>query len=171
MFYELIGVVFAGVAAGGVASLLRRPVRVLPGWLVPLAAGGAMLLTAISLEYSWFGRTIAGLPEGVEVALTNESRAPWRPWTYVAPYTDRFVAVDRATVLTSRTVEGQRVAEVFLFARWNPTRQVRVAFDCAAGRQAPLVGGATISAEGRVDGVAWRETGLDDPVTRMACAA
>lgn len=171
MFFELLGVVFAGLAGGGVAALARRAVRALPAWAIPIGAGGAMLLAAVSLEYAWYGRTAAALPETVEVAVVNESRMPWRPWTYAAPYVDRFVAVDRGSVLTSRAVPDRRVADVFLFARWNPTRQVRVAFDCAAGRQAPLVGEARVTPEGRVEGVTWRDTGLDDPVTRLACTA
>lgn len=171
MFYELLAVVFAGLAAGGVASVLRRVVRAAPGWIIPLAAGGAMLLTAVSLEYAWYGRTAGALPERVAVAMTNESRVPWRPWTYVAPYVDRFVAVDRGSVLTSRSLPDQRVADVLLFARWDPPRQLRIAFDCAGNRQAVLMEGATITPEGTVEGADWRRTGPDDPVTRLVCAA
>lgn len=171
MFWELLGVVFAGVAAGGVASLARRFLPVAPRWLVPVGAGGAMLLTAVSLEYSWFGRTTAGLPDRVAVAMTNQSRAPWRPWTYVAPYTDRFVAVDQGSVLTHAEAPGTRIADVLLFGRWNPPRRVRAAFDCEAGRRADLVEGASLGEGGAVVGARWHETGLDDPVTRLACAA
>ena len=170
MFFELLAVVFAGLAAGGVASLLRWPIRALPRWLIPVAAGGAMLLVSISLEYSWFGRTVAGLPESVAVALTNENRAPWRPWTYLKPYVDRFVVVDQGSVLTHPEAPGTRVADVILFARWTPPRRVRAAFDCEAGRRADFTAGTTLGRDGAVEGARWRETGLDDPVTRLACA-
>lgn len=169
MFFELLAVVFAGVAAGGVASLLRRAARAVPRWLIPVAAGGAMLAVSISLEYSWFGRTTAGLPEGVAVALTNESRAPWRPWTYLAPYVDRFAAVDQGSVLTHPQAPGTRIADILLFGRWVPPRRVRAAFDCEAGRRADLMEGASLGANGAIEGADWRETGLDDPVTRLAC--
>lgn len=171
MFFELLGVVFAGVAAGGIASILRRFVRALPRWAIPLAAGGAMILAAVSLEYTWYGRTTAALPGSVEVAVANESRAPWRPWTYLRPYTDRFLAVDRASVMTNAGAPGIRIADVILFGRWTPTRRVPAAFDCAEGRRADLVDGASLGPEGAIEGAIWRETGLDDPVTRLACAA
>lgn len=93
MLFELIAVVIAGFAAGGVALILGRAAPAMPAWLVPVIAGGAMLATAISLEYSWYGRTAASLPEGVAVALTRENSALWRPWTYVVPYVDGFIAV------------------------------------------------------------------------------
>lgn len=170
MLLELIAVVVAGFAAGGVMLVVRRVAPALPRWLLPLVAGGAMLGTAISLEYTWYGRTAASLPPGIDVALTHENRAPWRPWTYARPYIDRFVAVDRAAARTHAGADGQRLVDVYVFGRWSPTQRIQSVFDCAAGRRADLVPGVSFAADGRLDGATWHDTGRDHPVTRAACA-
>lgn len=170
MLFEWLAVIVAGVAAGGVASLARRLAGTLPRVAIPVAAGGAMLLAAAALEYAWYPRTLSALPERVEVALAHESRAPWRPWTYARPYVDRFVAIDAGSVLTNPAAPDRRIADVLVFARWVPPRRVRAVFDCAGGRRADLVEGAALAEGGAVEGAAWVETGLDDPVTRLACA-
>lgn len=170
MFYELIAVVAAGFAGGGFALMARHTIKRLPRWLVPITAGSAMLLVAISLEYSWFERTRDGLPEGVEVALTRENTAPWRPWTYVHPFVDGFVAVDAASMRTHEAQPDQRLLDVLVFKRWTPPSRISAVFDCADGRRADLVGRATLGADGTVTGATWHEAGLDHPVTRIACA-
>ena len=171
MLWELLAVVFAGLGAGGVAHGARRFARALPRWLVPAAAGGAMMAAAVTLEYSWYDRAVEALPPRVGVALAHESRAPWRPWTYVRPIVDRFVAVDGGSVLTHPARPDRRLADVLVFGRWAPPRRVRAAFDCAEGRRADLVEGASLAPGGAIRGARWRDTGLDDPVTRLACAA
>lgn len=171
MIFELLAVVFAGFAGGGMGALARRLVRATPRWIVPIAAGGTMLTAAVSLEYAWFGRTTAALPETIAVAATDEVRAPWQPWTYVVPYVDRFVAVDRGSVLTNPEAPGTRIADVLIFGRWTPPRRVRSAFDCEGGRRADLLDGVTLGEGGAIEGATWLETGREDPVTRLACAA
>lgn len=169
MLYELIATIAAGFIGGGVALLARRLIRSLPRWLVPVCAGSAMLIVAVSLEYSWFDRTIDTLPDGVEVALTRESRAPWRPWTYLYPLVDRFVAIDLASTLTHEAAPARRMTDLFVFARWTPPARVRAVFDCEAGRRADLVEGVRLASDGRLKGAVWHDMGLDHPVTRLAC--
>jgi hypothetical protein len=169
MLLELIAVVAAGFAAGGVALLATRLVRALPRWLAPVLAGAAMLAAAISLEYTWFSRTVEGLPDGVEVALTRESRAPWRPWTYVVPYVDGFIAIDQAGARTHAASPGRTMTDLYVFGRWAPTQRIHAMFDCVNGRRADLGPTVTLDDDGNVEGAAWHDTGLDDPVTRAAC--
>mmetsp|Transcript_10479 Transcript_10479/g.16994 ORF Transcript_10479/g.16994 Transcript_10479/m.16994 type:complete len:111 (+) Transcript_10479:538-870(+) len=110
MFFELIGTIVAGVAAGLIVWALNRTLKGrLPSWLVPVAAGAAMLATTISSEYSWFGRTSGTMPEGMVVAQTVEESAFYRPWTYARPYVSRFVAVDQATTRTHPSQPAQRI--------------------------------------------------------------
>lgn len=169
MLFELIAVVVAGVAAGGVVLMLRRLAPALPRWLVPVAAGATMLAVSVSLEYSWFARNAAALPGGMEVATTHENKAFWRPWTYAFPYIDRFIAVDRAGILTNEAAKGQQMASLYVFGRWTPTRRVRAVFDCLAGRRADLLPGVVLAEDGTLPNSAWIETGRDDPVTRAVC--
>ncbi|KIT14746.1 hypothetical protein [Jannaschia aquimarina] len=171
MFFELVGTLLAGVAAGLLVWVLNRTLKGrLPAWLVPVSAGGAMLLATISSEYGWFARTKATLPEGVVVAQTVEEASPYRPWTYLHPFTSRFVAVDQATIRTHPRVPDQRIVDLFFYGRWAPTAKVPVLFDCAAGRRAEIGSGVQFGEDGEVTGVNWRDVPEGEPVTQAACA-
>lgn len=170
MFLELIATIIAGIAAAGVVMLVNMVTgRRLPRWLMPVAAGAGMLAMTISSEYSWFSRTSATLPEGLEIAQTVESRALYRPWTYVTPFVERFVAVDRASVLTHPDQPGRRLADAFFFGRWAPVRQMSLVADCAEGRRALLPPGAAFDTTGEVDGLSWVRPTADDPLLTAIC--
>ena len=170
MLYELIAVVAAGFLGGGLATIARRVLKALPRWSIPVAAGGAMMVVAVSLEYSWFDRTRESLPDGVEVALANESRAPWRPWTYLHPFVDRFIAVDRRSLRTHRAAPDLRMVDLVAFARWTAPQRLGVVLDCDDGRRADLVPGVGLTEDGRLEGATWHEMGPEPPATRIACA-
>src|SRR5210317_1669111 len=108
MFVELIATIFAGIACAGLAMFLNLLTgKRLPKWVTPIFAGAGMILVTISNEYTWFGRTSADLPEGLEIALTVEEQSWLRPWTQIAPYTKRFVAVDTGTARTNDKAPDQ----------------------------------------------------------------
>lgn len=163
MFLELIAVFVAGFAGAGLMLLLARlSVGRLPKWLVPLGAGGAMLAAAISNEYSWLSRTTTNLPDGLEVAQTIQTKAIWRPWTYVFPMANRFVAVDVADIQANTKTANLYLVDLYFFGRWKPVQSVEIMVDCTLGRRAdPALG----------DGSApvWRDVGFDDPVTKTVC--
>lgn len=170
MLLEFFATIVAGFGAAGVALLLRRLTGGrLPSWLVPVAAGGAMLAYAIWSEYSWFDRAVAGLPDGVVVISQSQSSAPWRPWTYLAPMTDRFVALDTRSVQSNDAAPDQRIADTYFFARWTPTRRVSVAFDCAGNRRAPMVEGLVMDESGRITQAEWVDVPAGDPALRAVC--
>ncbi|EKE45415.1 hypothetical protein OCGS_0505 [Oceaniovalibus guishaninsula JLT2003] len=169
MILELVAVITAGVGAGGVVLLVRRIVPPLPRWLMPVVAGAAMLAVSISLEYSWFPRTEAALPQGVEVASQRQNRAFWRPWTYAVPFVDGFIAVDRAGILRNDAAEGQRLANLYVFGRWTPTRRMRAVFDCAGRRRADLTSADAMGEDGIVAEHAWRSLAPDDAVAAAVC--
>lgn len=168
MFLELIAVIFAGLAGGGLAHLAGRLSGRFAGiapprWSVPVVAGATMLLASITSEYSWYGRTVQNLPEGITVAQSIESRAPWRPWTYVVPMTNRFVAVDLDHLRENGDQEALYLADLYFFGRWKPVTAVEVMIDCDGLRRAdPALG----------DGAQplWREVGGQDPVVATVCA-
>jgi hypothetical protein len=171
MILELIATVSAGLGAGGVAVALRRVTgRRLPRWVVPTAAGCAMLGVTIANEYTWFERTRDSLPEGVVVAATHERQEIYRPWTYLAPYTDRFVAVDRASIRTHPARPERRLLELFFHGRWSQPRQVSVVVDCARHTRARVTAATQFGDEGRIANVTWRKVGADDPIQQTACA-
>jgi len=170
MFLELIAAIFAGFAGAGLALVARLASGGrLPRWAIPVAAGAGMFGYAVWSEYTWHGRTVATLPAGVEVTLVNESRAPWRPWTYAVPLVDRFAALDTASLRRNADVPEQRIAEMHFFGRWAPHQRMAVVVDCARGLSAPLPGAAFEDGTGRVVAASWDAPRPGDRLLEVAC--
>ncbi|WP_323771864.1 hypothetical protein [Antarctobacter sp.] len=164
MFLELIAVFVAGFVGAGLMMILSSLTgRRLPRWIVPLGAGAAMLTAGIASEYSWYNRTAQSLPDGLSIAQTVESRALWRPWTYLFPLTDRFVAVDTGSPLKNAETEGLYLVNLYFYGRWRPNQIVQVMVDCTGFRRAdPVLGDGSPPL--------WRDVGPDDPVVKTVCA-
>ena len=171
MFFELIGTIVAGVAAGLLVWALNRTLKGrLPKWLMPVAAGVAMLLATISSEYGWYGRMQANMPEGMVVALAIEEKAFYRPWTFVKPFVSRFVAVDQAGARTHPAQPAQRIVDLVFYGRWARTAKVPILFDCANAKRADIVDGVEFDGEGGVANAQWRDLPADDPILATACS-
>lgn len=170
MFLELIATFAIGGGVAGVVLMANKLSRGrLPRWLMPVAAGLAMITFTLWSEYSWFGRTAAVLPETVEVSWSNQERQSYRPWTYIVPMTTRFAAVDTATIRTNDAVPDQRMIDVYLMARWSPTRMIRVVLDCAGNRRADLLDGMQIAQDGSVADDLWIDLDPEDPLLGTGC--
>lgn len=170
MFFELIGTIVAGVAAGLMVWALNRALKGrLPKWLIPASAGAAMLLATISSEYGWYGRTAASMPEGMVVAQAVEEQTFYRPWTYARPFVTRFVAVDQASLRMHPDQPDQRIVDLVFYGRWARTAKVPMLFDCARGQRADVVDGIEFGEGGDVLNADWRAVGTDDPVLKAAC--
>lgn len=170
MFLELIAVIFAGVAVAGVVMLVNRALGSrLPAWLAPVAAGLAMIGVTVASEYGWYARTVANLPKGLVVAETVERQNFYRPWTYVVPYTERFVAVDTATLRSHANQPDHHLAEIFFFGRWAPITQLSTVVDCASWRRAVVAADTTFSATGDIDGLEWVSPPAKDAILTTTC--
>lgn len=170
MTIELLAVLVAAVAGGGVGLILRRlSGGRLPRWIVPALAAAGLLGMAVYSEYSWYPRLRAGLPEGVVVAQTVESRAPWRPWALVWPLTEGAILVDTRRTLHHPARPDLVITQVWRFARWQGAREIMVAFDCTGARRVDVTEGVRFSDAGELSGGAWVPLAPDDPVLRAAC--
>lgn len=170
MLFELIGTILAGVATALLVWAVNRSLKGrLPGWLVPVSAGAAMLLATISSEYGWFERTRATMPDGLVVAETVQEPQFYRPWTYLAPFVSRFVAVDQRTVRTHPDMPDQRIVELVFYGRWAGTAKVPVLFDCAAGARADIVDGVEFGPDGAVLDPDWLPMEAGAPLLLAAC--
>ncbi|MGH1356503.1 MAG: hypothetical protein ACRBBS_15670 [Thalassovita sp.] len=170
MFLELIATFIAGIAGAGVLMLLNRALgKRLPRWMIPVAAGAAMLVSTISSEYSWYSRTSGSLPEGIEVAETVESKVMYRPWTYAKPFVERFVAVDVATARRNPDQPGIVLVDLLFFGRWQPLRKLAVMFDCQNNRQTLVPEEVNFDADGALIGAQWGAISPDEPTFELAC--
>ncbi|MEM1313092.1 MAG: hypothetical protein AAGI51_00950 [Pseudomonadota bacterium] len=170
MIFELIAAVVAALSGAGIALLARRMVPASPKWIVPVAAGAAMLGYSIWSEYTWRDRTVAALPEGVVVMEEIESRAMWRPWTYAAPQVLRFSAVDAAAARRNPDVPSMVMANVILMQRFAPTIVAPVLVDCAEGRRADIADGVEFDDDGAPLVEAWRPMAEEEPLRAALCA-
>jgi len=170
MLFELIATFVVGLGVGGILLLVNKATRGrVPRGLVPTAAGLAMIAFTIWSEYSWFGRMAGGLPDGVEVAWSNQETVFYRPWTYLFPNTTRFLAVDVEAARRNPDQPGQKMVDLYLMGRWAPNRRVTVVMDCMDRRRADLSEGARFGPDGAVQNATWREVGPDDPVYSALC--
>ncbi|MEI4484655.1 hypothetical protein V8J36_00495 [Frigidibacter sp. MR17.14] len=169
MLIDLIAMIAIGAFIIGVYLLANRVAgRRLPKWLMPAAIGAAVISFAVWNEYTWYGRVTSALPDTVAVVMPVTESNLWRPWTYVAPVTTRFIAVDRGAVQRSEARPELVRTEALLVQRWAGTQRVPVAFDCAGDRRADLVA-ASLGADGTLTGGAWQPVAADDPMLRAAC--
>ncbi|MDP5307220.1 hypothetical protein [Paracoccus spongiarum] len=155
---ELLGVIAVGIGAAALLFALMHASRKaglsLPRWLLPAGIGLAMIGYAIWNDYSWYGRAVARLPAQSQVLMVGQGSQPWAPWTYLAPVTLRFAALDPATVRAGEA--GVRQAQIMLVERRGPTLVVPQDFDCGRGMIRPARGD-------------WTEAAPDDPALAAVC--
>lgn len=128
-----------------------------------------MIAATISSEYSWYGRTVNNLPEGITVARTVQAKAIYRPWTYVYPYTERFMAVDTASTRRNTAQPGLVLVDLVFFGRWQPVQKLAVMFDCENARQTQVPEEVNFDDNGALIGAKWGPIPADDPALIIAC--
>jgi hypothetical protein len=170
MFWDFVATFAVGLTMAGIGLVARHLSRWrLPKWIVPACAGVGMLFYAIWSEYTWFDRTILRLPDGVVVASVGQDRAFWRPWTYAAPITARFIAVDRRSLKPDAEQPGFVAVDIVLMARWVDPIPVKALFDCNGHRRADMLPGVSLGPDGTLQGGNWYQLSADDPVMAATC--
>ena len=171
MLVEWFAAITAAFAGAGIGLICRHLSRGrLPGSIIPIFAAIGMFGFAVWSEYSWFERTRASLPNSVAVTSQIAEPSTYRPWTYLAPFTSRFIAVDQAAIRTNPNVPDQRMTEIMLFARLEPPNVLPVLLDCRSGRRADIVDGLTFDDNGAVINADWLELATDDPLLDAVCS-
>lgn len=172
MALELIAAIVAAFALAGIALAARKlSGNRLPKWVISVAAGIGLIGFTIWSEYDWFSRVSGELPEGVEVVWHSEQAMPLRPWTYLAPITTKFVALDRRAMAQHPNNADLRMARLYNFARWQPVADGLMIFDCAAGQQVMVAEGIEIDGNGLLIGAEWVKPAADDTFQNAACRA
>ncbi|RID92790.1 hypothetical protein D2N39_03700 [Gemmobacter lutimaris] len=170
MLFEFLAAIIAAATCAGIVWGLRKamPNRV-PKVALPVAAGLGLICTTMALEYGWYDRTVANLPAGVVVVDQGSGQQMLRPWTYLAPMTTRFTALDTRSIAPHPGNPALRLVRTYEFARWRPVEDGFLAVDCAAVRRVRITEGMEILPDGTLSGAEWQAAAPDDPVTRAAC--
>lgn len=171
MLLTFVGTVALGLGVASLVFIANRLLfrRRLPRWLMPAAAGAAMLAFTIQMDYIWYRSVEAGLPP--EVVVTGRfGDVSWlKPWTLIS------VPVSRMQALANPEPDPEHPdivrAEVILMQRYHDSRYVLQFFDCARGARADLPNDdPEFDAEGRPIGAEWFDLPPDHPLLQAACA-
>jgi len=169
MALELIGSLIAAAVFGLMAWAFRRWVPSSPKWLIPVFAGIGLIGTTVYLEYDWFKRVSAAMPPGFVVVNAEATSNPLRPWTFLAPITTSFTALDGNKLARHPAVASLVTAPVFGFARWKNPQSTLMVFDCAGNRRTPLTEGMRIDEAGQLTGGKWVVLEAGDELQEAAC--
>lgn len=168
MFFSLISTIVLGIAVAGSMMLVNHLLGGrLPRWLAPAAAGLAMLTYTIWTDYDWSARIAGGLPGGLEIVQTYETSNLLQPWTLAKPRINRIVALDRPSIEANENAPRYRQASLYLFARYQPPRELRQIYDCDQNRRIDLLPSETVDPTDIPD-TAWEKL-TDDPIAKEVC--
>ncbi len=171
MLLDFVAAIAAGLGAAGLMMGLRfLSGQRLPMYWVSGLAGVAMISMMVYLEYSWAGRTIEQLPEGVVVTAESQEAMWYRPWTYAKPLTLRLVAIDTRRNRHHAQQPQQVMTTVMLLGRWLPIREIPVVYDCQNQRRADLSAEVMFGDDGTLVGASWMELEENDRALAIACA-
>jgi hypothetical protein len=171
VIWTLIGTLMVGVLAASLTFVgFRLFRREPPRWLLPAAAGLAMLIFHIASDYAWFGRTTAAFPEHLKVGESYTKRNILQPWTLVAAPVVRFSAVDTQAIRRNPAAPDLVMAEVHLLQRYYPTVTLTQLYDCSEPRRAAVGPNLEVDADGRPINANWVEIDADDPLRQIVCS-
>jgi hypothetical protein len=105
----------------------------------------------------------------VTVVWSAAEANPMRPWTFLAPITTRFIAIDGREISVHPVNADLRIARFYNFARWRPVEDRMMVFNCDMALQATLTDTVAITADGTLTGAEWTKVSSDDGFQRAAC--
>jgi len=173
MLFTLIGAVAVAAATALVMFFVRRHLwRAMPRWVLPAAAGLAMISFSIWNSYAWYDRITGHLTDGVVVAATFPTRSPIEPWTYLFPRVQHFVAVNMADRAQIAAHPEYVLAEVIEFQQFRDVARSVHLFDCRNRRMGrPPAEAPQFDAEGTMTGVDWAPADVGTPLIDTVCGS
>lgn len=173
MIYEFIATLSAGFALAGIALVIRHLAKLvfkknLPKWIIPLFAAIGIFGFQIHQEYNWYKQTAQQLPKGTEVIKSIETSTWYRPWTYLKPYTVRFMALDTANVAANSKHPNIKLANLYLFERRLSTKQIPQIIDCKNNKRADYTQTMDLTSL-EVNKLSWQPLKKDDKLLTLVC--
>lgn len=115
MIWHLLAAFSAGLAAAGIALILRKiSGERIPKWFIPAFAGVGMLAYQINMDYGWYAHKLDKLPSESVIVSSEATGKIWQPWTFVFPLTSAFTVLDTKS-LDTRVIDGQRISQFVLY--------------------------------------------------------
>ena len=170
MLFTLLGTFIAGIGAAGLAVLifkyiLRRP---RPKAAIPIAAGSAMILLQIILDYGWYGRATADFDENLVILRKAQGSSLVQPLSFIIPRTDRFLALDKTTIKSNEAIPGVKLATLFQAEKDGPTRTILQMIDCTGSKRADWSSGQSLTMDA-IANAKWFTLESSDPLFQAVC--
>ncbi|MEN3792571.1 hypothetical protein [Fulvimarina sp. MAC3] len=141
MALELFAAIALALSVGGIVYFLRKiSGGRLPKTTIPLFAALALVGFAVWGDYSWASRTASALPDRLVVVDEISQSNLWRPWSFIFPVSERFVAADIGGAQRNENDPGKVRVELYYMERRVPARRQTVVIDCSAKAAAPDAG-------------------------------
>ena len=171
MLFTLLGTFVAGVGAAGFIILIYKYIlnRPRPKAAIPIAAGCAMILLQIVLDYGWYYRATADFGEDVVVLRTAQGTSMLQPLSFIIPRTDRFLAFDRTSIKTNDALPGIKLGKMFEVQKDGPSADLLQLIDCDGARRADWSASMALSAESVAKEAKWFNLADGDPLFEAAC--
>lgn len=167
MAFELVIVVFVGLAAAGILMAVTRPFGLKLGKTVaPAVAALAMVTYQVWSRYTWEDRITAALGPDEVVLSSILKQSPVDPWSYVYPMVGGMVVLDKAATLTNPAHPDLRVVTTRLYEQSQETLVLNQFIDCRGKRRA-LVSSA--AADGVPPPDAWIADGEPAALFTAVC--
>ncbi|MCV6548517.1 MAG: hypothetical protein OIF56_14765 [Cohaesibacter sp.] len=148
MLFNLLGTFVAGIGAAGMIILAYKYILRIPRpkAAIPAAAGVVMILFQVFLDYGWFSRATADFEGDLVVVSTFEGKSLLQPLSYVIARTDRFIALEAATLKEHDKLPGVKLGTLHIIARDAPNGKRDQLFDCINNKRADVTPDLSLTA-------------------------
>jgi len=142
----------------------------MPRHLYPIVAAVSVIGYGIYSEYTWADRTIAQLPDSIEVVHQLAGTSMFSPWSFVIPRTDRISLIDKASIRRNDNLPDHVMTELLLMQRFAQVVRVPQLIDCRGRRRTDVTNNATFGGDGLPTNAQWENLEAEHPILRVLCA-
>lgn len=150
-------------------ALFRTFKKPMPKHLYPIVAAASVIAYGIYSEYTWADRTIAQLPETINVVHELSGTSMFSPWSFVIPRTDRLSLIDKASIRRNDTLPDHVMAELLLMQRFAPVVRVPQLIDCLGKRRTDVTNNASFGEDSLPTNAHWENLEREHPLLRVLC--
>lgn len=161
----------AGLSVLFAWAVFRTIKRPMPRALIPALAAISAIVYGIYSEYTWEGRTLAQMPESVQVVHRFQGASIFSPWAYVISRTDRLSVVDTQVTRRNPSLPQLAMIELLFLQRFNPVIRARQLIDCQEYRRADLTADQDFDEQGLPVDVQWDSLDQNHPLIDVVCNA